>query len=154
MAFQLSQRSLGKLEGVNPKLVAVVKRAIEITTVDFGVTEGLRTKERQIELFEKGASQIREGGTHVEGRAVDLMAYIDDRGSWELNLYDNIADAMKQAAIEQGVAIRWGAAWNVPDIRSWSGTMEEAMNYYIDTRRKQGQRPFIDGPHFELVGQQ
>lgn len=151
MAFQLSQRSLGKLEGVNPKLVAVVKRAIEITTVDFGVVEGLRTKERQIELFEKGASQIREGGTHVEGRAVDLMAYIDDRGSWELNLYDNIADAMKQAAVEKGVGVRWGAAWNVPDIRAWRGTMEEAMNYYIDTRRKQGQRPFIDGPHFELA---
>lgn len=151
MPFQLSQRSLAKLEGVNPKLIEVVKRAIEITTIDFGVTEGLRTKERQIELFEKGASQIREGGTHVEGRAVDLMAYIDDRGSWELNLYDNIADAMKQAAIEKGVGVRWGAAWNVPDIRAWSGTMEEAMNHYIDSRRKQGQRPFIDGPHFELV---
>lgn len=151
MPFQLSQRSLDKLVGVRPELVEVVKRAIEITTVDFGVTEGLRTKERQIELFEKGASQIREGGTHVEGRAVDLMAYIDDRGSWELNLYDNIADAVKQAAIEKNVAIRWGAAWNVPDIRLWRGTMEEAMNYYIDERRKQNKRPFIDGPHFEMV---
>jgi peptidoglycan L-alanyl-D-glutamate endopeptidase CwlK len=151
MPFQLSQRSLDKLMGVRPELVEVVKRAIEITTVDFGVTEGLRTPERQIELFEKGASQIREGGTHVAGRAVDLMAYLGDRGSWELNLYDNIADAVKQAAIEQDVAIRWGAAWNIPDIRKWNDTMEAAMNYYIDTRRKQGQRPFIDGPHFELA---
>lgn len=151
MPFQLSQRSLDKLMGVRPELIEVVKRAIEITTVDFGVTEGLRTKERQIELFEKGASQIRVGGTHVDGRAVDLMAYIDDRGSWELNLYDNIADAMKQAAIEKNVPLRWGAAWNVPDIRLWRGTMEEAMNYYIDERRKQNKRPFIDGPHFEMV---
>lgn len=151
MTFKLSQRSLDKLIGVRPELVGVVKRAIEITTVDFGVVEGLRTKERQIELFEKGASQIREGGTHVEGKAVDLMAYLGDRGSWELNLYDNIADAVKQAAIEKNVAIRWGAAWNVPDIRLWRGTMEEAMNYYIDERRKQNKRPFIDGPHFELV---
>lgn len=151
MPFQLSQRSLDKLVGVRPELVEVVKRAIEITTVDFGVTEGLRTPERQIELFEKGASQIREGGTHVAGRAVDLMAYLGDRGSWELNLYDDIADAVKQAAIEQDVAIRWGAAWNIPDIRKWNDTMEAAMNYYIDTRRKQGQRPFIDGPHFELA---
>jgi peptidoglycan LD-endopeptidase CwlK len=151
MPFQLSQRSLDKLVGVRPELVEVVKRAIEITTVDFGVTEGLRTKERQIELFEKGASQIKDGGTHVDGRAVDLMAYIGDRGSWELNLYDNIADAMKQAAIEKNVAIRWGAAWNVPDIRLWRGTMEEAMNFYIDERRQQNRRPFIDGPHFEMV---
>ena len=151
MTFKLSKRSLDKLQGVNPKLVDVVKRAIEITTVDFAVVEGLRTKERQIELFEKGASQIRDGGTHVEGRAVDLMAFIGDRGSWELNLYDNIADAVKQAAIEKNVAIRWGAAWNIPDIRMWRGTMEEAMNFYIDTRRKQNKRPFIDGPHFEMV---
>ena len=151
MPFQLSQRSLDKLVGVRPELIEVVKRAIEITTVDFGVTEGLRTKERQIELFEKGASQIRVGGTHVDGRAVDLMAYLDGRVSWELNLYDNIADAMKQAAIEKNVPLRWGAAWNVPDIRLWRGTMEEAMNYYIDERRKQNKRPFIDGPHFEMV---
>lgn len=151
MSFQLSTRSLTKLQGVDERLIAVVRRAIEITTVDFGVVEGLRTPERQIELFEKGASQIREGGKHVEGKAVDLMAYVGDRGSWELNLYDNIADAMKQAAIENNVAVRWGAAWNVDDIRMWRGTMEEAMNYYIDTRRKQNKRPFIDAPHFELV---
>lgn len=151
MSFQLSTRSRERLLGVDERLVAVVHRAIEITTVDFGVVEGVRTPQRQIELFENGASQIREGGKHVEGKAVDLMAYIGDRSSWELNLYDNIADAMKQAAIEKNVGIRWGAAWNVPDIRLWRGTMEEAMNYYIDERRKQNKRPFIDGPHFELV---
>lgn len=151
MSFQLSTRSLTKLQGVDERLVAVVRRAIEITTVDFGVVCGLRTEAEQIALFEKGASQIRDGGKHVEGKAVDLMAYLGDRGSWELNLYDNIADAMKQAAIENNVAVRWGAAWNVEDIRMWRGTMEEAMNYYIDTRRKQNKRPFIDAPHFELV---
>lgn len=149
--FQLSQNSLNKLVGVKPALVEVVKRAIELTVVDFGVCEGVRTPERQLELYNKGASQISRGGKHVEHEAVDLMAYIDGRVSWELNLYDNIADAMKKAAIEKGVAIRWGAAWNVPDIREWPGTMEEAMNHYIDERRKFNKRPFIDGPHFEMV---
>lgn len=152
MSHQLSQRSLDRLAGVDPRLVACVKRAIEITTIDFAVTEGLRTKERQIELFNKGASQIRDGGTHVEGKAVDLVAYLEDRISWELNIYDEIADAMKQAAIELDVPLRWGAAWNVPDIRKWEGNMESAMNHYIDERRKQGKRPFIDAPHFEIVG--
>jgi len=151
MSFQLSTRSLTKLQGVDERLVAVVRRAIEITTVDFGVVDGVRTPEQQMEYFKKGVSQISVGGKHVEGKAVDLMAYVGDRGSWELNLYDNIADAMKQAAIENNVAVRWGAAWNVDDIRMWRGTMEEAMNYYIDTRRKQNKRPFIDAPHFELV---
>jgi peptidoglycan L-alanyl-D-glutamate endopeptidase CwlK len=150
MTFRLSQRSLNNLVGVDDRLVRVVKRAIELTKVDFAVIEGVRTPERQRELFEKGASQIKEGGTHVQGIAVDLMAYIGDRASWELNLYDDIADAMKTAAIELDVPLRWGAAWTVKDIRKWQGTMESAMNSYIDERRKQGRRPFIDGPHFEL----
>jgi peptidoglycan LD-endopeptidase CwlK len=151
MTHQLSQKSLERLAGVDERLVACVKRAIEITTVDFAVTEGLRTKERQIELFNKGASQIKDGGTHVEGIAVDLVAYLGDRISWELNLYDEIADAMKQAAIELDLPLRWGAAWNVPDIRKWEGNMESALNHYIDERRKQNKRPFIDAPHFEIA---
>jgi hypothetical protein len=56
---------------------------------------------------------------------------------------------MKQAAIELDTGVRWGAAWTVPDIREWTGTMEEAMNSYTDLRRSQGKRPFIDAPHFE-----
>lgn len=149
--FKLSQRSIAKLDGVDDRLVDVVCRAIEITTVDFAVIDGLRTPEKQLEYFNKGASHIKTGGTHVAGKAVDLMAYVDDRPSWEIKLYDNIADAMKQAAIEKNVPLRWGAAWNIPDIRLWRGTMEEAMNYYVDERRKQGKRPFIDGPHFEIA---
>ena len=149
--FKLSARSLTRLEGVNPNLIKVVKLAIELTKVDFAVTEGLRTPERQRELFAKGASQVKEGGTHVAGQAVDLVAFLDNRISWELNLYDDIADAMKAAALELNVGLRWGAAWNVPDIRQWNGTMQSAMMHYIDSRRNIGQRPFIDGPHFELA---
>lgn len=150
MTFKLSRRSRGNLIGVNPDLVAVVERAIEITKVDFAVTEGLRTEARQRELFAIGATQTMDS-KHLNGEAVDLVAFIGGRISWDLNLYDEIADAMKQAAIEKDVALRWGAAWNVPDIREWSGTMEAAMNYYIDMRRKAGKRPYIDAPHFEMA---
>ena len=150
MTFKLSRRSRDNLIGVDPELVAVVERAIQITTVDFAVTEGLRTEAKQRELVAKGASQTMNS-KHLKGEAVDLVAFIGGRISWELNLYDDIADAMRLAALEINVGVRWGAAWNVPDIRHWSGTMEQAMHHYIDTRRKLGQRPFIDGPHFELV---
>ena len=150
MAFKLSQRSLDRLEGVKPELVDVVKRAIELTTIDFGVIEGLRTEERQKELVEKGASQTMKS-KHLTGDAVDLLAYVGSRGSWELNLYDNLADAMKEAAIELGVKIKWGAAWSVDCLNEWEDTAEAAMNSYVDLRRSQGRRPFIDAPHFELV---
>lgn len=151
MNFALSDRSERNLQGVDERLVRVVRRAIQLTTVDFGVIEGLRSPERQLEMYRKGASQIAIGGTHVQGKAVDLMAYLGDRGSWELPLYDNIADAMKTAADEIGVPIRWGAAWHIQDIRKWPGTMQDAMMDYVDFRRKQGARPFIDGPHFEVT---
>lgn len=148
--YKLSQRSLNKLEGVKPELVDVVKRAIEITTIDFGVIEGLRTEEQQKALVEKGASQTMKS-KHLTGDAVDLMAYVNGRGCWELNVYDEIADAMIQAGKELDVPLRWGAAWNIPNITKWDGTAEEAMSYYIDARRSEGRRPFIDAPHWELV---
>lgn len=155
MAFKLSKRSLGRLEGVHPDMVATVKRAIELTKIDFGVTCGLRTVEEQKELVAKGASQtmnskhLRQGDRY--GHAVDLMAYVGSRASWENNLYDDIADAMAEAANEVGCAMKWGAAWSVGDITRYVGTMEEAMMEYVDLRRSQGKRPFIDSPHFELI---
>lgn len=168
--FKLSRRSLDRLAGVDERMVAVVKHAITATKTDFGVIQGLRTLEQQKELVAKGASQTMKS-KHLDGLAVDLMAYINGRGSWELNLYDDLADAMKEGANLVGVKVRWGAAWNVPNIGEWNGTthtfqpkntqaeitreysasMEDAMNYYVDIRRDQGRRPFIDGPHFELM---
>ena len=149
MPFNLSQKSLDRLEGVNDDMVRVVKKAIELTKVDFGVICGLRTVEEQEELVAKGASQTMKS-KHIDGLAVDLMAYLGGRASWELNLYDDIADAMMEAAKLEDVSVRWGAAWQIDNMADWDGTMEEAMNAYIDLRRSQGRRPFIDGPHFEL----
>jgi peptidoglycan LD-endopeptidase CwlK len=150
MTYKLSTRSQEKLIGVKGELKEVVCLAITYTKIDFGVIEGLRTEKRQRTLVDSGASKTMKS-KHLDGRAVDLMAYVDGRGCWELNVYDEVADAMKRAAIEVDVTVRWGAAWTVPDIREWNGTMEEAMNSYVDTRRGQGRRPFIDAPHFELM---
>ena len=147
--FRLSRRSLDRLKGIHPDLEAIVKRAITITRIDFGVIQGLRTMEEQEKLYACGASRTMKS-KHLSGLAVDLMAYIGSRASWELNLYDDISDAMKQAAIEQNVPLRWGAAWNIADITNWMGDCQSAMEYYIDARRGQGRRPFIDAVHFEL----
>ena len=148
MSFKLSQRSIDRLDGVDSELVEIVKRAIKLTDVDFGVTQGLRTLEEQKELVAKGASKTMKS-KHLTGNAVDLVAYIGSRVSWEITLYDNIADAMKQAAKEKGVSLRWGAAWQINNIVEYSGTMQDATNEYVDLRRSQGRRPFIDAPHFE-----
>lgn len=150
MSFKLSTRSLSKLEGVEESLVAVVKDAIKLTKVDFGVTYGLRTLEEQKKLYESGRSQTMKS-KHLDGRAVDLVAYFGSDISWELNVYDDICDAMAEAARRNNVAIKWGAAWSEGDIRTYQGTAEDAMNAYVDLRRSQGRRPFIDAPHFEMI---
>ena len=150
MAFKLSSRSEGRLEGINPQLIEVVKTAITLTKVDFGVTCGMRTVEEQEKLVASGASQTMKS-KHLEGRAVDLVAYIGPNITWSLNKYDELADAMAEAARKNGVAIKWGAAWTVGNIADYQGTMEDAMNDYVDLRRSQGRRPFIDAPHFEMM---
>lgn len=121
MAFRLSSRSQARLDGVHPDLVRVVKRAIQITQVDFGITEGLRTKERQKELVAKGASRTMNS-RHLTGHAVDVAAYIGSEVRWDWPLYPKIAAAFRQAAKEERVPITWGGDW--PKLR--------------------------DGPHFEL----
>ncbi len=122
MTYKLSKRSEDKLVGVDANLVKVVRRAIELTEVDFGITEGLRTKERQALLVADGKSQTMNS-KHITGRAVDVVAYIDGKVSWDKEHYITISKAFKQAAKELNVAIRWGG-----DFKS-----------------------FFDGPHFELV---
>ena len=119
--FKLSQKSLDRLSGVHPDLVAVVKRAIEITDVDFAVLEGVRSLARQEQLIKAGASQTMRS-RHLTGHAVDLGAYVGQI-RWDWPLYDKIALAMKAAAIELQIAIEWGGDW----------------------------KSFKDGPHFQLT---
>jgi len=121
MGYRLSARSLARLEGVHPRLVALVKEAIALTPVDFLVTEGLRTPERQLALLRAGASRTRNS-RHLTGHAVDVAAMVDGQVRWDWPLYPRIAAAFKAAAARQGTAIVWGGDW--PKLR--------------------------DGPHFEL----
>tara|TARA_R110002167_G_scaffold146050_1_gene337302 strand:+ start:632 stop:1057 length:426 start_codon:yes stop_codon:yes gene_type:complete len=141
---------MSRLEGINADLITLVTEAIKLTKVDFGVTCGMRTVEEQEKLVASGASQTMKS-KHLEGRAVDLVAYVGSSVTWKLNMYDDLADAMAEAARNLEVPIKWGAAWSVGDIAEWSGSMEDAMNSYVDLRRSQGRRPFIDAPHFEMM---
>ena len=108
--FFLSQRSLDRLEGLHPDLIAVVKEAITLTEVDFGVAEGMRTLQRQQELVDSGASQTMSS-RHLTGHAVDLIAYIGSDVRWDWPLYYKISDAMKNAAFDMGIGLSWGGDW-------------------------------------------
>jgi peptidoglycan LD-endopeptidase CwlK len=112
MAYTLGTRSSQRLSGVHPDLVAVVKRAIQITEQDFSVLEGIRNINRQRELFKAGKSTTMNS-RHLTGHAVDLAPWPI---SWEWEGFYPIADAMKQAAEELEVDIVWGGDWkSFPD---------------------------------------
>lgn len=126
--FYLGKVSLDNLEGVHPDLVRVVKRAITLTPVDFGVTEGVRNLERQQQLYEEGKTKTLNSSHFVRtdgfGYAVDLYCR-DDKGkvTWEHQWFRLVIQAMFTAAIAEGVQIKAGGLW----------------------------RTFLDSPHFELT---
>lgn len=119
--FYLSKRSRDRLNGVHVDIMRVVERAIRLSTVDFLVSEGLRSRERQEQLFRAHATTTMRS-RHLTGHAVDLAALVGKDVRWDWPLYAHIAAAMKQAGTELGVPIEWGGDW----------------------------KTFKDGPHFQL----
>lgn len=126
MTFVLGSRSVNNLKGVHPDLVKVVMRAIQLSTVDFTVVEGVRTLARQKQLKAAGASQTLNSrhipGKDGLGKAVDLAPYIDGQVRWDWPPFYKIEKAMKQAAKELNVPLEWGGDW----------------------------KSFKDGPHWQL----
>lgn len=146
--FVFSNTSIKRLSGVNDDLVKVVKRALVLSTQDFAVLEGLRSKERQAELVRKGASQTMNS-KHIIGRAVDLVPIVDGKVSWDWKYFYPIAEAVRKAAKELGVRVKWGGSWD--ELNTTNLPTTKLVENYVTTRRKQGRKAFTDGPHFELV---
>lgn len=144
--FVLSKRSLAKLTGVHPDLVSIVERAIQLTAVDFGITEGLRSQARQKELVAAGASKTMNS-RHLTGHAVDVVAYLGGSVRWDWGLYVQIAEAFQRAAQELNTPLVWGGCWVVVNRVT---DLDAAVAHYAEQKRKAGGRPLLDGPHFEL----
>lgn len=119
--FKLSSLSKKKLQGVKQPLVDVVNRALELSEIDFGISEGVRSLERQKQLYSDGKSKTMNS-RHLTGDAVDVYAWVDGNVSWMFHYYEDIAKAMFKAAEELGIEIEWGGNW----------------------------KTFRDGPHFQL----
>jgi peptidoglycan L-alanyl-D-glutamate endopeptidase CwlK len=123
--FQFSAKSLERLNGVHPALVRVVHAALAVSSVDFVVVEGLRSLERQKELFEQVKTKTMNS-RHLTGHAVDLAPLVDLDGdgklemSWERQHFYPIVDAMHSAAVALGVPLEWGGDWQTfVDMPHW-----------------------------------
>ena len=120
MAFRFSVRSVRNSVGVHPDLQRVAILALRYTTVDFGISEGIRDIKTQKKYVKLGVSRTMRS-RHLTGHAIDVYAWVG-QVRWEMPLYVEIAKAFRRASRELDVPITWGGSW----------------------------RRFKDGPHFQL----
>lgn len=146
--FKFGQKSLEELKNVHPDLVAVVKKSLVYSVQDFTVHDGVRSLEEQKQLLAKGATKTLDS-RHITGHAVDLVPYINGKVRWEWPPIFLIAEAVRMAAKELNIPLRWGGAWDV-DFTTSDVAPEDLMSDYSARIKRQGKRPFLDGPHFEL----
>ncbi len=121
MSFSFGARSKQRLIGVHADIVKVLELAISRSTTDFTVLEGLRTAERQKQLFAAGATKTMNS-RHITGHAVDIAPVINGEATFAWPAYYTLAGEVKAAALELGIPITWGGDW----------------------------KTFKDGPHWEL----
>lgn len=107
---EFTLRSLEKFKGVHPLLVKCAQMALERSTIDFQISEGVRSLERQKQLYEAKMSRTM-ASKHLEGKAVDVYALIDGKANWDLKNYAKINEAFQSAAKELGIKITWGGSW-------------------------------------------
>lgn len=129
MTFKFSKRSLDNLKGVHPLMIKLMKTAIVNAPIDFVITEGVRTTERQQELFKQGKSKcdgIKNKSKHQKkadgyGYAVDLyplpIQYKNTKP------YIILSEHIKKVAKKLGIKITWGGDF----------------------------KTFVDMPHYQLV---
>lgn len=108
--FKFSKRSEDNLKGVHPDLVKVAHRALELSIIDFGIIEGLRDIDKQMDNIKNGVSWTMNS-RHLTGHAIDVVAYVDGKVSWAWPPYHIIADAFFKASEECRVAVEWGGHW-------------------------------------------
>lgn len=118
---RFSRRSLNALVDVHSDLVVVMTTALIIGPMDFVITEGVRSEDRQRQLVASGASTTMRS-RHLTGHAVDVAILLDGQIRWDWSLYDKLAEIVKSAAAHHNIPIEWGGDW----------------------------RNFKDGPHYQL----
>lgn len=148
MTFAFGKKSVAKFDGVHPDLVRVARRAIEITEVDFGAYDGVRTVAEQAEYVRNGTSWTMNGA-HILGLALDLVPFVGGKFVWDWEACYKVAAAMQKAAIELNTPIIWGGVWD-KRLNDLSQSLESETKSYAQRRKKLGKRVFLDAPHFEL----
>ncbi len=160
MTFVLGQRSLSFVTHVDPRMVAVAQKAIELTTQDFGFTEEQsRTLAYEEQLVAEGRSQTLHSHHIIDciapghwaepgcSGAVDAVPWNGSAFVWDWPLIYPVAAAFLAASKELNIPITWGCAWN--DLMTELAGDGSAAALEAIMRANESAGHFCDGPHFE-----
>ena len=147
MEHRFGSRSQSKLNTCHEDLNKIMTLAISRSDIDFGISEGHRTLERQYQLFLEGKSKIdgldKKGKHNLHpSEAVDIYVYHTNREVQRKLIYDKkhlayiggiIQTCAKELLAKGEVThiIRWGANWDSDGVIDYD-------------------QSFDDFPHFEL----
>ena len=138
--YVLSKSSLEKMKNVHPKLVDVIKTAIENSPYDFRITAGARTAEEQNYLYQQGRTRAGQRVTNCDGykaksnhqiksdgfgHAVDIFPcgvyengvyrkFTTDEG-YDGKKLKSIANHILAIAKSKNANVEWGGNWKMHD---------------------------------------
>jgi peptidoglycan L-alanyl-D-glutamate endopeptidase CwlK len=121
MPYHFSHRSLAHLSEVHPDLQKLFHAAITTSPLDFAITEGRRSRDRQKHLCAIGASRTMQS-RHLTGHAIDIVPWVAGQARWDWPLFHILADHILYTADTLQIPVEWGGHWVT----------------------------FPDGPHFQL----
>lgn len=122
--YKFSNKSLLLLNEVHRDLRQVMLEAITDSPYDFAITEGLRSKERQQELFDKGLSKTLNS-RHLTGKAVDIAVFVDGDITWNYKYYKEVAEHILVVSKLNAAPMIWGGNWK---------SLVDAVHFELDSK--------------------
>lgn len=115
--FTLSNTSLTRLDGVEERGKILVKMALSLSPIDFGIAfdGGKRSDAKQMEIFKTGNSKcdgVTTKSKHQLGKAIDFVPIVNNKVSMGSHNYYIIIGAFFAAAKSLGLEITSGANWD------------------------------------------
>lgn len=166
MNFRFGLRSTHNMVGLVPSGVAAFERGLQISPLDFGVSdEAVRTAAKQNLLYQQGRTlpgaivTHNDGYTrksnhqvHADGKgyACDATPFIN--GKFDVNNEEAqyvIAAAICQACHELNIPAVWGGNW-YESVLSYGYTVPDLKKAVLRYEIKHPGSDFIDLPHFQF----
>ena len=114
--YKASKRSKENVKGIDERLVLLVGYALAISKVDFVVVEGLRSTERQKQLYREKKSKcdgVTNISKHQEGKAIDVY-YVGwkNSDSPDDERWKKLIEIFKLARKNLNLKLNFGYDWN------------------------------------------